>query len=579
MMYLVSKGRVPFVLIPLLSVLAGCSSTALQREIEANHATAPSAQLVPNLPAEGVKGSAQDLQVRAAKAQDTQVVRRARLPWIGGAMVPVTQVDGLPALFNENYTLDFGDGRVALTVVAARLTKMTNVPVRVRTEPVASGAPVVNSSLGVAQGMPTSPITLSSLPGARTSTGSMSGGGNTTPASAVSSYDPISVDAVSMQWSGKLRDFLDHLANTLNLSWEYRDGAVIIASNIIESHPVAGMVGKQTFSNALGSSASGSAGSGGSTSALTSNDSYGDKGEVDVYEAILATVKNIVGTGTGRSVTPDASTGTIVVSAPKDVQAQVRDYLRDKNKSLSRMVNVTMDIYTVRDADGSQQGLNWNLVFQELSRSYSISATSPASLVDAGAGSVTLASIGGQTNGTNAILQALRSTGKSVQHKPVSLTTTNGQIKVQSSTASQGYVKSTTPGVATASGAAGAPGLNTDVVTTGDVFSVLPIIQPDNSVALKYSFRLSNLLSLTNFTSGTGTAAQTIQVPQTDSIGDSSRVRLAPGEALMITGLSRISSSASTARMGEGAPLVLGGSNNSSMSREHFVVVLRATPM
>ena len=192
---------------------------------------------------------------------------------------------------------------------------------------------------------------------------------------------------------------------------------------------------------------------------------------------------------------------------------------------------------------------------------------------------VTLTSLAGESNGTNAVFQALRSTGKSVQHKPVSLTTGNGQLKVQSSTSTQGYVKETTPGLASASGAAGAPGLKTDTVTTGDVFSVLPIIQPDNSVALKYSFRLSNLLSIANFTSGSGDSQQTVQVPQTDSVGDSSRVRLAPGEALMITGLSRLLSSSDNARVGENAPMLLGGSTKNTVTREHFVVLLRATPL
>ena len=503
------RASAPYALLPVVvSVLVGCSSPALQREIDNHMAVAPSGQLVPNLPAEGVKGSAQDILVRAAKAQDTQVVRRARLPWIGGSMVPVTQVDGLPALFNENYTLDFGEGRVSLNVVAARLTKMTNVPVRVRVDPPAPGSPIAVSAALVKPG---TALTTLPNPGKQGPAWAIPPSGDVQPASTVSSTEVTSVDGVAMRWTGKLRDFLDHLTNTLNLSWEYRDGAVVIASTVIESHPVAGMVGAQTFDNSLGSAASGNAGGSGSSSSLSATEAYSDKGKIDSYEAILATVNSIVGKATGRSVTPDASTGSIVVVAPKDVQAQVRDYLREKNKMLSRMVNVTMDIYTVKDSDSDQHGLNWNLVFQNLASSYRISSTSPASLAGVSAGSFTLTSLAGESNGTNAVFQALRSTGKSVQHKPVSLTTGNGQLKVQSSTSTQGYVKETTPGLASASGAAGAPGLKTDTVTTGDVFSVLPIIQPDNSVALKYSFRLSNLLSIANFTSviGPSTAVMT----------------------------------------------------------------------
>lgn len=556
------------VLTPGILALAGCASPDLQRQVDDNIARTSTANISQGINTDGVKGSAQDIQARADKAQNVQTVRQAKLPWIGGAMVPVTVVDGLPALFNENLVFDFGDTKVPLTVVATRLTKITGLPVRVRVEPTAPGAAVPARAAAATQAN-NSPLLAAPAPGVAN-----------IPAGAAASVESNSADSVAMKWQGgKLRDFLDYLTNTLNLSWEYRDGAVVIASNVIESHPVAGMVGAQTFDNSIGNSATGNAGGGGSSSSLAGTDSYTDKGKLDTYEAILATVRNIVGTGNGRSVAPDSSTGTIVVSAPKDVQGQVRDYLREKNKILSRMINVTMDIYTIKDTDGDQQGLNWNVVFNNLAKSYSISSSSPATLTGVAAGAFTLTSLAGESTGTNAVWQALRSTGKSVQHKPLSLTTLNGQLKVQSSTSTQGYVKETTPGVSSSSGAAGAPGLKTDTVTTGDVFSVLPIIQPDNSVSLKYSFRLSNLLRLDNFTSGTGTSAQTVQVPQTDSVGDSSRVRLAPGEALMITGLSRLLTSGSNARVGDNAPMIFGGSTNNSVSREHFIVVLRATPL
>lgn len=557
-----------FVVAPGILAMAGCASPDLQRKIDDNVARTSITNIVQGINADGVKGSAQDIQARAERAQNVQTVRQSKLPWIGGSMVPVTVVDGLPALFNENLVFDFGDSKVPLTVVATRLTKITGLPIRVRVDSAEPGAPTSARTPGGAQ------TNNSALPG------NILPAGARVPVGATASIESNSVDSVAMKWQGgKLRDFLDHLTNTLNLSWEYRDGAVVIASNVIESHPVAGMVGAQTFDNSIGNSAIGSAGGGGSSSSLVGNDAYTDKGKVDTYEAIFTTVRNIVGTGRGRSVAPDASTGSIVVSAPKDVQGQVRDYLREKNKILSRMINVTMDIYTIKDTDGDQQGLNWNVVFSNLAQSYSIGSTSPATLAGVAAGSFTLTSLTGRSAGTSAVFQALRSTGKSVQHKPLSLTTLNGQLKVQSSTSTQGYVKETTPGVSSASGAAGAPGLKTDTVTTGDVFSVLPIIQPDNSVSLKYTFRLSNLLRLDNFTSGTGSSAQTVQVPQTDSVGDSSRVRLAPGEALMITGLSRLLSSGNNARIGDNAPMIFGGSTNNSVSREHFIVVLRATPL
>jgi len=576
----------PVLLSLLLANLGGCTSAKLQAAVDEQHGTAPGQHLNTGLAdASKIKGTAADVAARAAKAQDMPLVRRASQPWIGGRFSPATKVDGLPALFDESYVLDFGEGRVTLPVLATRLTKITGVPVRVRSE-LATGA--AGAAPAQATPVPAGAIRPSGMPApgtvAATPPGSPSAATNdgaTIPNSAASANVAATVDGVSMRWNGKLRDFLDYLANTLNLSWEYTDGAVVIMANVVESHPVFGMVGLQSFENSVGSSATGSTSSGTSSgSNLQSADSYTDKGTLNGYEAIINTVKGIVGVAPGRSVTPDASTGTIVVAAPKDIQAQVRDYLRDKNKSLSQLVSVTLDIYTFKDSTTDTQGLNWNAVFTNLARSYSISSASPATLAGSASGSFTLTSLAGEATGSNVVLQALNQTGKSFTHTPVSLTTTNGRLKVsQPSVSSQGYVSKTTPSTTSSTGTTGTTGLETSTITTGDVYSVLPIIQPDQSIDLRYSFRLSSLLGLTTFTSGTGASAQSVQIPQTSSVSDTANVHLAPGQAVLIAGLSRIVSSSDNNRLAEGASIVAGGSTSNKLSREHLMVLVRATPL
>ena len=572
----------PVLLSLLLANLAGCTSATLQAQVDSQHGTAPSQHLNAGLAdASSIKGAAADVAARAAKAQQVALVRTASQPWIGGRFSPATKVDGLPALFDESYMLDFGEGRVTLPVLATRLTKITGVPVRVRSDLAAgavasAAAQVTPVAAGAARpgGVP-APGLAPAGPSAAANDGA------TIPNSAASANVAATVDGVSMRWSGKLRDFLDYLANTLNLSWEYTDGAVVIMANVVESHPVFGMVGLQSFENSVGSSATGSTSSGTSSgSNLQSADSYTDKGTINGYEAIINTVKGIVGTAPGRSVTPDASTGTIVVAAPKDIQAQVRDYLRDKNKSLSQLVSVTLDIYTFKDSTTDTQGVNWNAVFTNLARSYSISSASPATLAGSATGSFTLTSLAGEATGSNVVLQALNQTGKSFTHTPVSLTTTNGRLKVsQPSVSSQGYVSKTTPSTTSSTGTTGTTGLETSTITTGDVYSVLPIIQPDQSIDLRYSFRLSSLLGLTTFTSGTGTSAQSVQIPRTSSVSDTANVHLAPGQSVLIAGLSRIVSSSDNNRLAEGASIVAGGSSSNKLSREHLMVLVRATPL
>jgi len=281
----------------------------------------------------------------------------------------------------------------------------------------------------------------------------------------------------------------------------------------------------------------------------------------------------------GTAVIPNPQTGSITVTASKEVQAQVRDYIEEQNKMMSRTVSVQIDIYSMTENDEDQQGVNLNAVFKAMNGDYGINFTSPSSVVGSSVSALTLKGLAGEGAGSQAVLNALRSTGRAVVHKPVQLLTMNGKVKVQNSTDTQGYVQSTTPGNASSSGSTGAPGINTSTLTTGDIFSVLPVVQPDNSVLLKYSFRMSNFLGFRTITSGVGTAQQSVESPHTSDIGDATDIRLQPGEAIMITGLSRNSLSTTGNRLTEDAPKAAGGSTSNSIRRENLIVLVRATAL
>jgi type IVB pilus formation R64 PilN family outer membrane protein len=556
--------------------VSGCTTTIGQKS-KATFEEAPTNQLVDTLRVEAMKGSAQDIKERGA-AYKLPVVRYASSPWIGGAMVPTTKEDTLPAMFNEPYHFDFGDGRVSLGAVAARLTKMTGVPVRIRADvytarqavPAATQNQLLPSPIGAAgsaaaalppinRGTALAPLTL--------------------PASAVSSTEQVGVDAVGMRWDGKLRDFLDNMTNTLSLAWEYRDGAVVIMRLVTQSHSIAVLPGAQKYSTTIGGMASGNSQSSTQSTTQQAKGEFSDAGQIDAFTAISESVKSMIAPVAGSSVVLNAQTGTVVVTTSKEVHAQIRDYLDQENARLRQMVNVTLDVYTIKTTDSDAQSINWNLIYKNLSGTIGAGITSPSPLTTTSAGGITVTKLSGVNAGSSLVLNALRASGNSVSHRPISLTTLNGKLRTQTNTATTAYVKETTPGLATSSGAAGAPGLKTDTLVTGDIFAVLPVVQPDNSIILKYSFNLSNLTGLENFTSGSGSTQQMVQIPTTSAVSDGSDLRLQPGDSFLITGLSRITATDDNSRLAEGAPMLLGGSNKKTYVREHFIVLVRATPM
>ena len=576
--------------------LAGCASN-LAPQVAADNATAggPLRSTPKNLPTKDTMygGDAQVIS-RGDDLRSSRVIRHSAFPYIGGRMVASTNEDALPAVFSENYALDFGQGRVSLAVVASRLTKITGVPVRLRPDvyPSSSGAAPVSAQMTPGMSMPMpSPLPMAqrpvvmptaqrpaALPGALAGTPAMATP-MSIPQAAVSSDSAISVDAVNMRWNGRLRDFLDHLTGNLSLAWEYRDGAVVIMRMVSETYEVAAFPGQQKYSMSTGGTGSGTSGQAGQSQSSSASMTVSQQGDTDARKSILETIKTMLVAVPGSTVTMNDGTGRIVVTTSKEVQAQVRDYIRSENKFLRQMVNVTFDVYSLRTNDTDTQGIDWSLIYQSISGRSGFTFKSPASLSGTTSGSVGVSVLKGQFANSGAVLTLLRQFGNSVQHRPVSITTLNGQWDTKTRLNTEGYLKETTPGVASSSGAAGAPGLKTDTITTGDQFAVLPQVMQDNSVMIKYSIGLSDLLGLFDVTSGVGATLQKVQVPRVESANANSTIVLAPGETALITGLSRLISSTDDSRLSEHTPVALGGSRKLLVQREHFLVLVRATPI
>src|SRR6218665_222635 len=259
---------------------------------------------------------------------------------------------------------------------------------------------------------------------------------------------------------------------------------------------------------------------------------------------------------------------------------EVREFLRQENKWLRTMVNVTFDLYSVKTSDADEKGLDWSSVFQSLSRKYGLTFSPPSVSTGATAGSIGASMVWGNgTATTKAMLALLNQYGEASQHRPISITTLNGMWDTKSRLATEGYLKETVPGLSSGSGAAGAPGLKTDTITTGDQFAVLPYVQNDNTVLLRYAIGLSDLLGMFDVTTGSGATLQKVQTPRTESLNATSTIALAPGETAVITGLSRLVAKRDDTRLAENLPLVLGGTRRLAYQREHFLILVRATPL
>jgi len=578
----------------LTAVLGGCAAPGVSEHVQADHAagdagTAPLhgdrtlAQQVAVAP-----GSQADADRRAAEQAAPPVLRRARHAWVGSVSVPMGSGERLPSIFTESVRLNFDDaatgGKVSLRTMADRITAVTGVPVRLKPDVFGGGEPMSRPASPPAHmAMP-----LPALP-------QLPGRGAADPAAAVvqppaASRDG-SVNAVAMRWSGSLQGYLDQVTDQLSLSWEYRDGVVVIERLRTEFFEIAALESETDYhlglSGADQANATSSGNGGGTTSTASSSNEVSEHGKSNVIGSILAAIGQIIKDVPGSSAVRSDGSGRIAVTSTQETLSKVRDFVRAENESLLRQAQVQFDVYSVTRNESDERGIEWSAVLSALGGAYTGSFGSPATLASATAAGIGFSILtptqSGVTNritshlgGSSALLKLLSEYGVSTQHREVSLLALNRTWDRKSSLGGRAYVSATIPGAASTTGV-GAPGLVTSTVTTGDRFLAQPFILDNNTVVLKFGIGLSSLVNLVNFTSGTGTSQQTVQTPETTAINDQSTVALKAGQILVITGLSRTVSSDDRRTLTDDAPIGLGGSKTQSRLREDFVIFVRPT--
>lgn len=610
-------------------LLAGCSTPqSLVDKVSAiREQTAPVARALPDkgLAVDAKTPGTADAADAAAKlAANRPVARRASRPWHGARTVDVQSEEALPPIFTEQFKLSFDDranqGRVSIGVIAERLTRLTHIPVRVKADVYASGpgsasqaAPTaaaqvtlppvampLPSPLPSVPGYPATPLNVpGQAPGQLPPMAPAVGGAPTTaapgapsqapaptslPATPAPAYSqPITdISNVEMRWEGTLQGFLDHVTARLNLSWAYRDGVVVIERYLTETFELAAFAGVQDYKMGLTGGTQGKAGAEGTSGSSSSTLDLTESGKIAALDSLKRAVETIVAP-TGGSVVLNEGTGRLLVTTTRDIMSRVRDVVKAEGAALQRQAQIQIDVYSVIMNDADERGVDWSVVYQSLSNAWGAAVRSPATLTGSAAGATSiniLSSVQGSDTsarfgGSQAVLNLLNQVGESVQHRPLSLIALNRAWARKTNLKVDGYVSETTPATASSAGS-GAPGLKTSSITTGDKFMVQPAILDSGAIILKFGVSLTELLGLFDVTAGSGATLQKVQTPVTSGTDDQGTVRLRPGEAMVVTGLSRRLGSTDRRLLAEGASVGFGGSRKASVKREEFLIVVRA---
>lgn len=444
----------------------------------------------------------------------------SEIPWIGSKLME-RHKGALPAAFMGRITLalDREKGeRVPLSVAASEITRVTGIPVRISADvlvqnglnPSATSQPPVQQAAGPALQTP-------AVQPSYQAWGSF-----------------VDLDFTDVA----LSDLLDQISARMGISWEYHpeDGAIYFNRYVTRTYLLHILPGATTQQASVGKTGSSGVGfSATSSSAISTN--------VDTWLTIETEIKAMMTDKGKLAVSP--STQTVTVTDVRATMDRVAEYVARINHLMTKQISIKVDVVSVALSKGSEMGVNWSAVYNNLSKvapnmKFGVTSMGPtgAGLGGSMAMSV-LTPVGGAASnwdGSTAMLQALQSAGRTSVLDTRRIATLNNQPAPIAVTSQLSYISGYTAGTAATATSVASPATPiTALLTTGYLLNIYPSILDDRELLLQFSVDISSLVNMASVTTTVGT----IQQPEVSSTQFLQRARVKMGETVVLSGYAR----------------------------------------
>jgi type IVB pilus formation R64 PilN family outer membrane protein len=493
--------------------------------------------------------------------------------WLGKNIVKVGQPT-LPPIFYEPATFDRSVS--SLTELAERITLRSGIPTKVSPDASMVSAAVLQggspSPAAASAASAVSAAVPSSLPSAlRSPQGGQGQGAPSTP--------------IRITYSnGNFKGLLDTASARFGVYWKYVDGTIhffhtdsrtfqintVPADASLTANVTSGSASTGGVSSGGSGGGGGGGGSGGGNSGgVNTNNSQntGITARLSVYDSIQKSITAML-SSYGKVVT-SPSTGTITVVDTPDTLDRVASFIEGENKSLARQVVINVTVLSVTLNDSDQYGINWNLVYGSLNRTYGITNTIAAA---DGSTSFSAGVIGSSKfSGSSLVIDALSKQGKVRRGTTASVVTLNNQpVPVQVATQTS-YLASSQTTLAAQVGSQTT--LTPGVVTAGFNMSILPHVLTNGTVLLQFSTDISTLREIRTVTSN----GSTIEMPSLDTRNFMQRVSMKSNETLILSGFEQTDDNLSQQGVGHPKNFLLGGGTTASANKEVIVILITPT--
>ena len=299
-----------------------------------------------------------------------------------------------------------------------------------------------------------------------------------------------------------IEQFLNVATATLGIDWEWADNALHLSSTTSRTYHISNTTSTSKGTMKLGKSgtaqAGASTGNNGTSGTFNSQLEGEITNESDPWGDIEAALKSIAG---ADGVVRGRTLGLFVVNCSKACHKQVKEFVDTANHIMTQQVLFHIVEMTVETSSKGQSGINWNVLYKQMANKYSVSFGSPTSLVSGNAGNIAfniLNPTGGNArgfDGSTAIFEALSAATHVIEAKPFDMLAINNEPTTLSNINQQTFTASTS---VVPTGIAGTPiyTQNPGYVTYGQLIQILPTILPEQKVLVRFGIDDTKLKAL-----------------------------------------------------------------------------------
>lgn len=491
-----------------------------------------------------------------AQAREPQrlpaLVQADTVPRFTRHSIPLQRASSLPTHIGQ-VTLRY-PGRHPLPTVAELISRLIDIPVIMTPDALASATDFAPGTLIVAEGGATAPgaATRGTAPnGAAPEPGTLVQQAEAAGALSLSLQPRDLQNTLELDYSGPLSGLLDLVATRAGLQWEYTGGKIVFSRLVTRSILVKalpnGLKTNGSFDIFGGSkdsgSSSGSGGSsGGGSSANAGSLTVDFQTESDYWSGLRDALRGMLSARAHLQVDPRS--GLVTITDALGNVERVEAFLQEVNTTLLRQVVLEVEVLQVDMTDQYSNGINWQAVLGKATGNQltltgpqgpgALSGNTPGSLA------FLLAPSSSRGSPSRLVADSLQEYGKVSTAYSSVVTTTNRMPVPVGSLQTQSYVKQTTaPVVNGTTGVTTAGSLVPGSISTGLGLMILPVILDSNRVLLQTVMQVSELREIKAFTSGSGSSAQSIQLPNTVSFSSLQRISVPAGQTLVLVGYER----------------------------------------